>query len=511
MLTLAAAALVSLGGIWLSWRQEKIHLATNRAPVQATGEEMEKEFAQLERLYEKHLRALASATAGLGDTGAIAQTCDTIVGVAQWSLLHGSGNAFGDMHVASDFGSTASWPKPAFQVNPDDLNRDTLLLSRDDLLQTDGPLWGWVTDPGKPLLFWQRTGPKSNAVVVLLIDPAPLHAALDAWLEQWTGRSFAALRVRSGPVCALESSGAVLTSTGTVPQDAPDFVLPVRSFFGTWEITAWDPIVQRTFYDYRILAVAGFLSLVIVVLGVLAYQQQRRLLAQTAQQVTFVNRVSHELRSPLTNILLNLELSQEMLGDEAQAPARRIALVQEEALRLRRLVDNVLAFSALEHEKYRWESRPCVPDELVRAVIEQFAAAFLRRSLRVRFVGHAGIACVVDADAVAQVLANLLSNIEKYVPPGIVDIATDLRGNELTVTVRDEGNGVPASECERIFRPFERLDGRINEGSSGTGLGLSIARELAVGMGGSLRLVPARAGATFELRVPAYPTTEDSV
>ncbi len=144
----------------------------------------------------------------------------------------------------------------------------------------------------------------------------------------------------------------------------------------------------------------------------------------------------------------------------------------------------------------------------MRAVIEQFAAAFLRRGLGVRFVGGAGVACTLDVDAVAQVLANLLSNIEKYVPPGTVDIATNLRGNELTVTVHDEGTGVPAAESERIFRPFERLDGRINEGSSGTGLGLSIARELAVGMGGSLRLVPARVGATFELRVPAYPAAE---
>jgi signal transduction histidine kinase len=324
----------------------------------------------------------------------------------------------------------------------------------------------------------------------------------------WAKKTFVPLRVRSGPVCALESDGTALVSTGNTPGAPPDFILPVRSVFGAWELAAWDPVMLRTSYDFRILAVGGFLSLLIVVLGVLAYLQQKRLLAQTAQQVTFVNRVSHELRSPLTNILLNLELSQEMLGEQAQAPARRLALVQEEALRLRRLVDNVLAFSALDREKYRWEKRPCVPDDLVQAVIAQFAAAFVRRGLLVRFAGGAGVACALDADAVAQVLANLLSNIEKYVPPGTVDIATNLGGNELTVTVHDEGTGVPAAESERIFRPFERLDGRINEGSSGTGLGLSIARELAVGMGGSLRLVPSRTGAIFELRVPAYPAME---
>ena len=67
----------------------------------------------------------------------------------------------------------------------------------------------------------------------------------------------------------------------------------------------------------------------------------------------------------------------------------------------------------------------------------------------------------------------------------------------------NEGPGIPAREAERIFRPFERLGSRINEGATGTGLGLAIARDLAASMGGSLRLVPSARGASFELRVPA--------
>ncbi len=88
----------------------------------------------------------------------------------------------------------------------------------------------------------------------------------------------------------------------------------------------------------------------------------------------------------------------------------------------------------------------------MRAVIDQFAAAFVRRGLRVRFVGRAAWRVCSMPDAVAQILANLLSNIEKYVPPGTVEITTDLRAEVLTVAVRDEGTGVPAGESERIFR-----------------------------------------------------------
>ena len=84
-----------------------------------------------------------------------------------------------------------------------------------------------------------------------------------------------------------------------------------------------------------------------------------------------------------------------------------------------------------------------------------------------------------------------------------VEIAATLAGGALTIAVADEGPGIAARDAERIFRPFERLASRVNEGASGTGLGLAIARDLAASMGGTLRLRPATKGAAFELRVPA--------
>ena len=121
--------------------------------------------------------------------------------------------------------------------------------------------------------------------------------------------------------------------------------------------------------------------------------------------------------------------------------------------------------------------------------------------------GDINLPCLLDADAFAQILANLLSNVEKYVPGGVVKIEGVLRDGTLVVTVADQGPGIPVEATERVFRPFERLDSRINEGASGTGLGLAIARDLAVTMGGTLRLLPCTSGACFELRVPAPPAS----
>jgi signal transduction histidine kinase len=504
IITLATAAAVFAGGIYLASRAEQVHIPGNRKPIQLVGDEMEKESAQLERLYEKDLRHLAYVTLTWTDNPPkIAELCSSVVGVQQWSLVHFTKGADNDAHVQADPKSTVPWPQPTFQVRPEGPRSDDWLLSKDDLMQSDEQTWGWVIDPGKPYLFWQREDAHSDAVVVLLIDPQPLHAALDVWFAQWSRDSFAPLAVRNGPLCALESSDTILRSTGTTPATPPDFILPVRSLFGTWELAAWDHIVIHTYYEVRTLVIAGFLSLLIVLLGVIAYFQQKQLLAQTAQRVTFVNRVSHELRSPLTNILLNLELTREMLGESEERPVQRLALVQEEAHRLRRLVDNVLAFSSFEQGKHRLKPHSCVPDQVILAVIQQFAPSFARRGLIVDYQGDVAVPCLLDADALTQILSNLLSNIEKYVPRGTIRINAHFQASSLVVTIADEGPGIPAREAGRIFQPFERLDGRINEGATGTGLGLSIARELALGMGGELRLVPSGIGASFELSVPA--------
>ena len=156
-----------------------------------------------------------------------------------------------------------------------------------------------------------------------------------------------------------------------------------------------------------------------------------------------------------------------------------------------------------ERGKLHAEPRACVPAAVIGAVVDQFAASLHRRGLEVRIAGELTATCELDADALAQILANLLSNAEKYVPGGLIEIAGTLDNGRLRIVVSDNGPGIPRDAAERIFRPFERLDSRVNEGSTGTGLGLSIARDLARTMGGTLQLQPTLRGAAFELSVPA--------
>ncbi len=110
---------------------------------------------------------------------------------------------------------------------------------------------------------------------------------------------------------------------------------------------------------------------------------------------------------------------------------------------------------------------------------------------------------VHDADAVAQILGNLLGNVEKYAAADRrVDVATGQDPRSAELQVRDYGPGVPAALRERVFKPFFRVRDDLTEGVSGTGIGLGIARDLARLHGGDLRLEDAAPGARFVLRLP---------
>ena len=512
-LLFAAAVAIMLGGEHFARREEMTRVQGDRGPVNLIAGAMERELGRLERLYEGHLRQIARDTSRLAQSPeAVWKECDAIVGVSQWSLIHPAPNVMDDTHIPIDLKQSGRMPEPAFVLDNEGLPHPQVLLSAHELLNSDTEHenWGWIDEPGKPLFFWQRVD-AGYAAVVLLVDRQPLRDALNPWLAQWSEGAFGPLRAAGEPVAMLGPDDGVVASAGGTRDGQPDFLLPIRSRFGTWQFAMWDRMETRVHYDTRTQVVSGALAVLVALIGILGFVQQRRTLALAAQRVSFVNRVSHELRTPLTNILLNLDLATETLDESDREPQRRFGLVREEAHRLGRLIENALTFSRKQRGRLKSEPRACVPAGVIERVVEQFAPSFARRALTVRRTGNVPETCLIDADAFAQILANLLSNVEKYVPGGVVDIASRLDGGMLVVTVSDEGPGIAPREAERIFQPFERLDSRINEGASGTGLGLAIARDLAITAGGSLRLVPSTRGASFEIRLPARPAPGISI
>lgn len=500
----ATAVIVLLTGAWMARRTELVREERSRDALRAFADTLASELERLEQHYEEHLRRIVRDAPASDDTK-IRNLCNEVEGIRQFSVIQPANSSKPDAHVVTAIQDRYAVIVPTFRPTKEDVTKFVQL--REDLLYRVGVTSGWIAEPSQSFFFWTH---RDDGVAVLLIDRSATAVAIDRWLRRWAKKEFSAVRLTGGPDRLLGAGQAVLASTERLPDnpDRPDFLLPVRGRFGTWQLVSYDRISTRVTYHLPTLIGSAAIAVVIAVVGIIVSRQQRRALTLASQRVSFVNRVSHELRAPMTNIMLNLDLATDAMEAGLPYGSERLGLVREEACRLGRMIENVLTFSRSEEGRLDMRPRACRADHVIDAVIDQFRAAFERQLIRVQREADAAGTCVLDADALAQIVSNLLSNVEKYAAGATVRIESRLTGDELTVVVADAGPGIPAAATARIFLPFERLDSRTIAGVTGTGLGLSIARELAERSGGSLRLIPAEKGAHFELRVPAPAVSE---
>jgi signal transduction histidine kinase len=228
---------------------------------------------------------------------------------------------------------------------------------------------------------------------------------------------------------------------------------------------------------------------------------RRRVAEQEQARRTFVATASHELRTPLASLRLMLGLLAEDLREEEPdiADARgQVERATAQSDRLARLAADLLDLSRLD-AVVALREEPVEMGGLARSVIAEFDGVELHAG------EDLGAWALGDPGAVARIVRILLDNARRFAPDGtLVDVALSNGGARCELAVRDEGPGVAAEDRERIFERFERGSGPDNDG--GFGLGLAIARELALRMGGDVRLDADAPGARFVLELPAAHT-----
>ncbi|HEY1081016.1 MAG TPA: HAMP domain-containing sensor histidine kinase, partial [Prosthecobacter sp.] len=226
------------------------------------------------------------------------------------------------------------------------------------------------------------------------------------------------------------------------------------------------------------------------------------------QRVSFVNQISHELKTPLTNIQLYTEMAASRIEDGGDSIAQRhLRVVETETARLSRLIQNVLNYARQQRDKLGIQLKPTVLDEVVTRAVGNWRALLESKGFHVHTSLNGPPQMKADADALEQILGNLLSNVDKYAAHGKwVSIRTEAAGSTARVIVEDRGPGIPGGKRRMVFEPFERLRSDLNEGVSGTGIGLTISRELADLHGGSLEVCSLyKDGARFILTLPVHP------
>lgn len=494
LFAMAIAAAIGWGGLVIAKQERVERLPRENAAVHAFSGELQNRVADLELQYERHLARICRTD--LNHFFGVQDALDGVVGVKQLSTLNPEGKI--DLHLpASDVQTITALPIPVIDPRERPPGREIFAEVGDsDLFGGGEGESGWIEKP-EGLFFYQRVS--IRRVVLLLVDPRLVEETMATTLGSMIAEKLPASHGTEADQILLRDR--VLASAGDPDQTLSDAVRTLATRFGPWQVRSWD--ARRTIVAYRrdLLAGTAGLALLVLLAGAIATIALHRALRLAEQRVSFVNRVSHELKTPLTNILLNADLA----ADGADARGRqRLARVQEETRRLARLIDNVLAFSRRDSTPLPAPA-PLTLRPLVEEVAETFAPSLKRRGVEIVVNGGDSTRALADPDSLRQILGNLLSNIEKYAAAGgLADITLAEDDEAVILLVKDRGPGIPAREHERIFLPFHRLDDRTSEGVTGTGLGLAIARDLAIAMAGSLRLVPQDgSGASFELRLPA--------
>ena len=230
-----------------------------------------------------------------------------------------------------------------------------------------------------------------------------------------------------------------------------------------------------------------------------AFERMRGRLSQLERaRREFIANASHELRTPIFSLGGFVEL---MANEELDEDTRRefLTTMQEQVARLQKLATDLLDLSRLDAGQLVVDREPLALAPLAEAVVDEFAVVAQATGHRVEIEGDAE--ALGDELRVLQIARILVENAIRHTPPGTaVRIVLGTVAGRASLTVEDEGGGIPPEDADQVFERFYRIEGNR---ASGSGLGLAIARELASLMDGALVLEVEPGLTRFRLLLPA--------
>lgn len=210
-------------------------------------------------------------------------------------------------------------------------------------------------------------------------------------------------------------------------------------------------------------------------------------LARTEQlRRNMVSDIAHELRTPLTNLRCQIEA----LQDGLSAPSAPVFhSLHEEAMLLKRLIDDLQELALAEAGQLRLECGPLQVAEVVTQVVSAFAPQATEKAITIHTAVPADLpALYADAERFGQILRNLLANALAHTPAGgRIEIRAQAVGEQIETRVTDTGTGIAPEHLPNIFERFYRVDSSRARATGGAGLGLAIVKQLVEAQGGHVR------------------------
>ena len=236
--------------------------------------------------------------------------------------------------------------------------------------------------------------------------------------------------------------------------------------------------------------------------------QAAKLAAEEANRAksAFLNMVTHELRTPLTSIRSFSEILRDNPDVALSERMNFLGIINKECQRLIRMINDLLDFAKIESGRMDWCICDLDPKRLAESAVASVAPMFEEKGVDLTLAIPAEVPPISgDEDRLTQVIVNLLSNAYKFAPEkaGCVKVGLQCRPTEITISVADNGLGIPLDRQEEIFEEFRQVVAQDGSHPSGTGLGLAICRRIVNHLGGQIWVESALGqGTTFHFTVP---------
>jgi signal transduction histidine kinase len=242
--------------------------------------------------------------------------------------------------------------------------------------------------------------------------------------------------------------------------------------------TGLDDLARNSFLNS---AGATVLVLVFLLCGIALTIRATDREARLAQaKSNFVSNVSHELKTPLSLISLFSEILELGRVNTEEKKTEYYRIIRHESLRLNKMIDNILDFSKIEAGRKRYDFADGDMAEVIESVLSSYRYQIINAGFDIQTNIQRDLPSVlIDRDAMAQAISNLLDNAIKY--SGEVkqlSITTETLGSDLSIEIADRGIGIPHAEQAKIFQKFYRVGDGLVHDVKGSGLGLSLVKHI---------------------------------
>jgi signal transduction histidine kinase len=320
---------------------------------------------------------------------------------------------------------------------------------------------------------------------VLVVKEFLSHLAGEYFVNQPMAR-FANLRLRvmdQGRELAAVQAGVVAGH----PTFSLDRAFP-RPFSFLRAVLSCDEIPRSE--GRRTLNIMMIVLAAIILMGLFAiYQSARTVMDLSERRSGFVSSVTHEVKTPLTNIRMYIEMLEQGIARDHEREQEYFRIVGSESARLSRLINNVLEFSKLEKKQRHVDLQEGTFEEVIEEVSDVMREKLRQEDFTLRSDLNEIEPFRYDREVMVQILINLIENSMKFgKASSLREITVKVRSEpgSTKISVSDTGPGIPRQALNKIFDDFYRVDSSLTRTTRGTGIGLALVKRFIHAMGGSV-------------------------